>query len=647
MVSRGLQRSFRTHCRLAALTAASLGGIALASSLGASPAGALVVRLHGRTYGVTPVVGTSPTGASGQLGVPGIKGRSRALAPRNFDVPPDGGGSLIYHGGPVMHGNTTHLIYWEPGEGEPDEKFTPTTKAVVGKFFSDVAHDSGIAGNVFAVDAQYTDATGNAAYSSTLGSEETDTDPYPSGEQNCAPSNEVGADTGPYTTCLFDSEIQQELSEYIDAHHLPRGPTQLYFVLTPHDVVTCLNQSEAEELENGPICSNNAYCAYHGSIGSDGAGSEIIYADIPFSLLDSGYAKGCQNDGNANVQLPNGDPEGYADVALKAISHEFSESITDPFLDGWFDINGLEVGDKCNGVTPDPEKDGIGYDPKSFLPTLGGSSEDGNLFDQVINGDRYYLQSEWDNATGACAMRPVGLGAAFTVSPAPAAAGSPVSFNGVVVDPYGEPTVTWSFGDGATAIGSSPSHIYPAPGAYTVTMTARDPLTGSTAPPVSRTVVIDPSSAGSVAGQIPDSTGPGAQGVAGSRVIVPAVKLTSTTLQVTAAGAVSVKITCPEAEASCTGTITLRTLGAVIAGLGASARAKAAILTLASGVFAVPGGKVKTVTLRLSSRARALLARSHVLRVRATLIAHDPAGAAHTTRADITLRAPKAQHRKH
>jgi hypothetical protein len=92
--------------------------------------------------------------------------------------------------------------------------------------------------------------------------------------------------------------------------------------------------------------------------------------------------------------------------------------------------------------------------------------------------------------------------------------------------------------------------------------------------------------------------------------------------------------------------VSLRTLNAVRAGV-AAAKKKAAILTLAKGSFSVAGGKVTTVVLHLSAKGRALLARAHTLKVRATIIAHDPAGAKHTEQTVVTLRAPATRHRKH
>ena len=78
----------------------------------------------------------------------------------------------------------------------------------------------------------------------------------------------------------------------------------------------------------------------------------------------------------------------------------------------------------------------------------------------------------------------------------------------------------------------------------------------------------------------------------------------------------------------------------------ATAHARKRVLTLAAGSFTVVGGKIAAVTLRLSARARALLARMHVLRVQAVIVAHDPAGATHTTQAIVTLRLGRALHRR-
>ena len=108
-------------------------------------------------------------------------------------------------------------------------------------------------------------------------------------------------------------------------------------------------------------------------------------------------------------------------------------------------------------------------------------------------------------------------------------------------------------------------------------------------------------------------------------------------------GTLTVKISCPSGEgAACIGTVTLRTLTAVSA-----AKAKKAILTLTGGSFSVAGGQTKTVTLHLSTKARALLSRSHALGALATVVAHDSAGVTKTTASRVTLRLVKPRGKHH
>jgi hypothetical protein len=113
----------------------------------------------------------------------------------------------------------------------------------------------------------------------------------------------------------------------------------------------------------------------------------------------------------------------------------------------------------------------------------------------------------------------------------------------------------------------------------------------------------------------------------------------------TPAGVVPVEVSCPAGETSCIGSITLTTIGAVGASTAGEAKAKKkAALTLATGSFTVAGGKTATVQLHLSSKAKALLKHSHTLHAQATIVAHDSAGATHTTKSTITIHAAKAKH---
>ena len=64
-------------------------------------------------------------------------------------------------------------------------------------------------------------------------------------------------------------------------------------------------------------------------------------------------------------------------------------------------------------------------------------------------------------------------------------------------------------------------------------------------------------------------------------------------------------------------------------------------LCLASGSFSVAGGQAKTLTLRLSAKAKSLLKKRHSLRALATVVAHDSA-VTRTTKSIVTLRLLKS-----
>jgi PKD repeat protein len=457
---------------LAAVAFAVVGCVIQASS-----ARALLVEANGHVYGVTLVKGVRASQVPGALRV----GRASLRA----DELPNGGSLLESHGGPVMHSATTHVIYWDPRE-----EFTTTTEGIVEAFFSKVAEDGGQPTNVFAIAGQYTDSTGNAAYNYKAAPPLLDGDPYPSAGCSVPATGDQGP---PYKNCIFDAQLQTELSAFITVHGLAKGPEQLYFVLLPHTVVTCYE---------GEQCSNNVFCAYH-SVRNAGTGNEVIYADIPFSLLDTTNAKGCQADKNEAIQLPNHDGGGtdastrFADVALKYISHEFIEAATDPVPPtGWLDSAApepLEIGDKCNAVPYTALEEGEpGVDLHAFTPTLGGEAAKGTLYNQEIHSAHYYLQSEWDNAAKACIMKPLPLtGPGFVHFPINPLEGETVAFTGGITDPYHHPEFTWKFGDATQGSGQTPTHVYAHEGTYKVLYSVKDALTDSTVAPVEQTITVE------------------------------------------------------------------------------------------------------------------------------------------------------------
>lgn len=419
----------------------------------APSAGAVLVRMsNGRLAGVTPHAGVNPASMPGSLA-------RRGLSARPFATPDNG--SLTYNGGPVLHGSAPYLVFWDPGH-----KISATDKALYERYFADVAAATGQATNVFAVGRQYTDSTGFADYKVSYAPSQaiTDTRAYPSSGQ-CTENHGYTE-----SACLYDSQLTAELRRLISADSLPIGTTgnaPIYFVITPPDVNSCESDNTS--------CADNLFCAYHSSFGS--GATTVLYANIP-TLPAATSPKLCQADQYGKVQSPNGNP--VPDVAIKYISHEFNETITDPLGNAWFDsASGNENGDNCNAYSSPSDPAG-GSDANAFLPTLGGSSAAGTLFNQTINGNRYYTQSEWSNGNVNCEMQPTShrISAAFN-APTVVSPGQSASFNPSASSSAGGYTsTTWSYGDGTGAFSRSApatvSHSFGAPGIYTVSLTLVD-----------------------------------------------------------------------------------------------------------------------------------------------------------------------------
>jgi hypothetical protein len=244
-------------------------------------------------------------------------------------------------------------------------------------------------------------------------------------------------------------------------------------------------------------------------------------------------------------------------------------------------------------------------------------------------------------------------------------------------------TYVWKFGDGgeakhekvASATGAE-EHVYSAPGSYTVTLEVTDGLGGRGVTTTSITVHGDRAEEEAAAREADEARKhreeaeaaahkaeaeaaarkgeeeaaakrkaeeAGKGGVQGNVTVHnPAATLAGTSISVSPSGALTVKVNCPSGVSSCIGTITLRTVGAVSASAGK--KTKKAVLTLGTASFTVTGGQTKAVALHLSSKAKALLARSHTLRAQATLIAHDTSGTTRTVKTAVSLRLVKKKH---
>jgi hypothetical protein len=120
-------------------------------------------------------------------------------------------------------------------------------------------------------------------------------------------------------------------------------------------------------------------------------------------------------------------------------------------------------------------------------------------------------------------------------------------------------------------------------------------------------------------------------------VTKPKFKLVQGVLTVDSHGRVKIKLSCVE-DTRCIGTISLVTQKPLIA------KRKAKKLKLGSKRFNVPGNKTSTVTLKLSKKARKLLARKHSLKVVETVSGKDTAGNAAKAKRTVTLKRAKPKH---
>jgi hypothetical protein len=269
---------------------------------------------------------------------------------------------MSYHGGPVMTTNTVYAIYWAPSD-DSGVTFSDTNyQTIVNQFLDDVATAQDATGNVYGIDTQYYNASGtHIANESKFGGGYLDSTP--------AGSYTSCSDTYTPGKCVTDSQIQAEVKAFMSAHGISASPTTLFAVFTAPGIGSCDSSSS---------CAFSQYCAYHGDFSS--GGQTVYYANMPYVGTD------LNNCGTG--QSPNGDAN--ADSEINVLSHETNEAITDEQLNAWYDKRGYEIGDKCAW---------------NFGTALGGSSQKGTEYNQVINTHDYYVQQEWSNKVSACALK--------------------------------------------------------------------------------------------------------------------------------------------------------------------------------------------------------------------------------------------------
>jgi hypothetical protein len=155
------------------------------------------------------------------------------------------------------------------------------------------------------------------------------------------------------------------------------------------------------------------------------------------------------------------------------MSHEHREIIDDPFIFkatslgpplAWIDpFTGEESSDQCQHWFGPAKSNGVG------------------VYNQVINGHPYLLQTDWSNALA----EPQGLGCVqdgVDRAPTPAftsnTKGATATFDGTTSsDPDAGDAISsyiWQFGDGTIGFGATPKHRYASAGTYPVRLQVID-----------------------------------------------------------------------------------------------------------------------------------------------------------------------------
>ena len=340
-------------------------------------------------------------------------------------------GNLPYGGGPVLHANRTHVIFWQPSGS--DMTFDPGYMQLIETFLQNVAVASHRPDNVYGLTGQYTDGFGPATYDSTYGGFVLATDPLPSNGCVEPPI------TGPgWTTCLTDSQLQTEIEHVVRTDHLPTAAEDVYFLVTPNGLGSCTDSGSTSCALGG---GTTGYCGYH----SQTADGVVLYAVIPYNAV-SGHCQSSNPRPNAST----------ADPTISTISHEHNEMVTDPVGDAWIDGSGSEDGDRC--IT-------------DFGPPIGGSGD--TAWNEVVGGGHYFLQEEWSNEDHGCEAQDEPDQIAFAWERA--LAGAPERVTGHARDPDGAIVAyQWFYGDGATGRGRVARHTFRRRGIYRVTLRTTD-----------------------------------------------------------------------------------------------------------------------------------------------------------------------------
>jgi hypothetical protein len=231
--------------------------------------------------------------------------------------------NMTYYGGTVLPTTTTYAIWW----GKPSD-FPSDERGKIEEFLE------GLDGSAYlAIADQY--MLGEKAHTHFGGNLFDDSAP-----------------TAQTDIFAIDADVNNEVAKVLQQYGMKPDPNAVYNVFT----------------SNFP--NQTVFCAFHDANPTPD-GTLITYAYLPNMV----NIYGCDFFVDPFIAR-NPISQGSHDVA-SATAHEFMETITDVYFDGWHDPNFIEVGDPCE-----------------FLALSG----------VPLEGSKWQLQTIWSNQVSGCAQ---------------------------------------------------------------------------------------------------------------------------------------------------------------------------------------------------------------------------------------------------
>jgi hypothetical protein len=261
----------------------------------------------------------------------GVKSEHQNPITKNSAIPQNG---IFYHGGPVM-GTTSntipniYYIWYGNWSGNTAINLLANLALGIGKTYN------------YNINSTYTDGNGSPVQRIVKFPKPGIFDHYSHGQY------------------LRDSSIHAIVKKAIKEKKLPLDPNGIYFVLTSADVD-----------ETSGFCTS--YCGWH---------SYTIIENTYVKYAFVGNPDRCLSSCAEQTKSPNDNPG--ADGMANVIAHELEESVTDPYLNAWYDYSGDENADKCAWQ----------FGATKIAPN-------GSRYNMTIAFKHYLVQMNWLNISG-------------------------------------------------------------------------------------------------------------------------------------------------------------------------------------------------------------------------------------------------------